>query len=190
MRPAKCHGTGIPHGKWAAWLLVVWLCAVACPAHGGGNYAARTTLLRNQEYAEALLQGIRNARTSIVCSFYLFKITDARGNRPRLIAEELVRAGRRGVTVTVILEKGGNARDGLNSENRRTAALLSRGGVRVFFDSPRITTHNKVVVIDSRYLYLGSHNLTQSALEHNNELSVLVDSPELAAEARAYLERL
>ena len=92
--------------------------------------------------------------------------------------------------VTVILEKGSDARDNLNSDNRRTAALLTRGGVKVFFDSPRVTTYNKVVVIDNRYLYLGSHNLTQSALQHNNELSVLIDSPELAAEALAFLERL
>jgi phosphatidylserine/phosphatidylglycerophosphate/cardiolipin synthase-like enzyme len=172
------------------WLLVAWLCAGACPARAGDTFTTRATLLRNQEYAEALSLGIRNARESIVCSFYLFKITDARSNQPRRIAEELIRARRRGVAVTVILEKGGNARDNLNTENRRTAALLSRGGVRVFFDSPRITTHNKVVVIDNRYLYLGSHNLTQSALEHNNELSVLIDSPEMAAEVKAYLERL
>ena len=45
-------------------------------------------------------------------------------------------------------------------------------------------------MIDGRYVYLGSHNLTQAALKHNNELSVLLDSPEVAAEVGAYLERL
>lgn len=176
--------------KLPVWLLVAWFLAATSPVCAGGTFTTRTTLLRNQEYAEALSRGIRNARESVICSFYLFKTTDARGNVPRQIAEELIRAKRRGVSVTVILEKAGNASDNLNTDNRRTAALLSRGGVRVFFDSPRITTHNKVVVIDSRYLYIGSHNLTQSALEHNNELSVLIDSPEMAAEAIAYLERL
>jgi phosphatidylserine/phosphatidylglycerophosphate/cardiolipin synthase-like enzyme len=176
--------------RWTAWFLAAWLFVAVCPVHAGGSFATRTTLLRNQEYAEALLQGIGNARTSIACSFYLFKTTDARGNLPRRIAEELVRARKRGVQVTVILEKGGNARDNLNADNRHTAALLTRGGVKVFFDSPRVTTHNKVVVIDNRYLYLGSHNLTQSALRHNNELSLLIDSPELAAEVLAFLERL
>ena len=180
----------VPGKRWAAWLLVLWLSVAASTAHAGDSFATRTTLLRNHEYAEALLQGIGNARASIACSFYLFKTTDTRGNLPRRIAEELVRARKRGVEVTVILEKGSDARDNLNADNRRTAALLGRGGVKVFFDSPRVTTHSKVVVIDSRYLYLGSHNLTQSALRHNNELSVLIDSPELAAEVLAYLERL
>jgi phosphatidylserine/phosphatidylglycerophosphate/cardiolipin synthase-like enzyme len=186
--PARGCVPGAPGRRWLALLVAAALFAAALPVQAA-SFTTKTTLLRNQEYAEALLQGIRNARDSVVCSFYLFKITDSRGNLPRRIADELVRARRRGVEVTVILEKGSNARDSLNGENRSTAALLSRGGVKVFFDSPRVTTHNKVVVIDRRYLYLGSHNLTQSALQHNNELSVLIDSPELAAEARAFLDR-
>ena len=48
----------------------------------------------------------------------------------------------------------------------------------------------KTAVIDSRYVYIGSHNLTQSALQRNNELSVLIDSPEIAAEVKAYLDRI
>ncbi|WP_243688574.1 phospholipase D-like domain-containing protein [Geotalea toluenoxydans] len=44
--------------------------------------------------------------------------------------------------------------------------------------------------MDSRYVFIGSHNLTQSALQHNNELSVMIDSPEMAAEIKAYLNRL
>ena len=184
-------GKPVVSGKhWTVWLTAAWLLIAACPVLAGGSFATRATLLRNQEYAEALVQGIGNARSSIACSFYLFKITESRGNLPRRIAEELVKARKRGVEVTVILEKGRDARDNLNADNRRTAALLTRGGVKVFFDSPGVTTHNKVVVIDNRYLYLGSHNLTQSALRHNNELSVLIDSPEMAAEVKAYLERL
>ncbi len=62
--------------------------------------------------------------------------------------------------------------------------------MKVFFDSSRVTSHAKLAVIDGRFVYLGSHNLTQGALAHNNELSVLVDSPEMAAEFRSYLERL
>jgi phosphatidylserine/phosphatidylglycerophosphate/cardiolipin synthase-like enzyme len=91
----------------------------------------------------------------------------------------------------VVLERdSGTKNDRLGEENRHTAAYLSREGVKVFFDSPSIVTHAKVAVIDGRYVYLGSHNLTQSALRHNNELSVRIDSPEMAAEVTSYLERL
>lgn len=148
------------------------------------------TLLKNRQYQDVLLTGIRAARTSVVGCFYLFKATDSDGNIPRRIVDELLAARRRGVDVTVILERNRKQNDDLNRNNLHTAALLSRGGVKVFFDSPRITTHAKVVVIDRRYLYLGSHNLTQSALTHNNELSVMIDSPPLAGEVLSYLQRL
>ena len=187
--PAK---RGKPAGcgrRWSAWYVVVCLLLTVGPVHAGASFKTTTTLLRNQEYAEALLKGIGNARESIVCSFYLFKITETRNNQPARIAEELVRARKRGVAVTVILEKGKSAQDKLYEENRNTAALLTREGVNVHFAAPGVTTHNKIVMIDRRYIFLGSHNLTQGALMYNNELSVLIDSPEMAAEVRAYLDR-
>jgi phosphatidylserine/phosphatidylglycerophosphate/cardiolipin synthase-like enzyme len=176
-------------GRWIAWFIALCLLFTVGPVHAGGSFNTTTTLLRNQEYAEALLKRIGSARESIICSFYLFKITETRNNQPRRIAEELVRARKRGVAVTVILEKGKSAQDKLYAENRNTAALLTRDGVNVYFAAPGVTTHNKIVVIDKRYIFLGSHNLTQGALKYNNELSVLIDSPEMAVEVRAYLER-
>ncbi len=164
--------------------------ALPFPALADAPSTAPVTLLENREYVSAFLRGIREARTSIVVSTYLFKVTDAGNNLPRRIAEELISARRRGVAVTVILESSSDRTDNLNRENHHAADILARGGVKVFFDSPRVTSHAKVAVIDGRYVYLGSHNLTQGALAHNNELSVLVDSPEMAAEVRSYLDRL
>ena len=171
--------------------IAVVLFSLSSLVSAGDAYQTRTRLLPNREYGEAFLQGITEARKSILCSFYLFKTTATGGNQPSRIAEEMVRARRRGVEVTVILERdNGRKGDGLTAENRTTAAFLSRGGVRVFFDSPTVVTHVKAAVIDGRYLYLGSHNLTQGALRRNNELSVLIDSPEMAAEVTAYMEGL
>ncbi len=172
------------------FLVAALICIAPFPLQAGGSHQAKTVLLKNREYGEALVQGIRDARISIVCSFYLFKITGSAGNQPLRIAEELVRAGKRGVAVTVVLERESGTNDRLGEENRHTAAYLSREGVKVYFDSPSVVTHAKVAVIDGRYVYLGSHNLTQSALRHNNELSVRIDSPEMAAEITAYLEKL
>jgi len=50
--------------------------------------------------------------------------------------------------------------------------------------------HTKLAVIDGRYTFIGSHNLTQSALKHNNELSVLVDSPAVAESTLNYIKGL
>ncbi len=179
-------------GAWrrcAALFLAAWLLFVSSTVCAGTTVTTTTTLLRNQEYADALLGHIGKARTSIVCSFYLFKITESRKNQPRRIAAALIEARKRGVAVTVILERGKSDQDRLSADNRKTADILTRGGVNVHFASPGVTTHNKIAVIDSRYIFLGSHNLTQGALRYNNELSVLIDSPEMAAEVNSYLER-
>jgi len=157
-----------------------------CPASAEPHEAA-VTLLKDAEFAGALLTGIRNARKSIVCSYYLFVVHGK--NESEKVLEELVRARRRGVGVRVILEKT-RKKDRLNEENLHTAALLARGGIKVFFDTPDVVTHLKVTVIDGRYVYLGSHNLTEGALRNNNELSVLIDSPEIAGETLSYLNQL
>lgn len=151
---------------------------------------AKVTLLENREYAGALLKGIRNSGKSIVLSCYLFKIRQTSSDMPEKVAEELIKAVSRGVDVTVIFEISDNAADPLNSENRETASFLSRNGIRVLFDSPRKTSHLKAALIDDHYVFVGSHNLTQSALKYNNEVSVLVESPEIAAEMKSYLKRL
>lgn len=148
--------------------------------------AAQSELLANAGYAPALLDRLRQAKRHIVCAFYLFKIGQGRRNLPALVAAELVNARERGVEVTVILDAGRTSQ----LENRLAAALLVRNGVRVIYPSGKRITHAKVIVIDDRYLLLGSHNLTQAALAHNNELSVVIDSPELALKATRYLESI
>lgn len=184
------RGIGIRSGMAVAVFAMAILCLTPLSTSAGGSHTASTTLLRNQEYGDALVKGLRDARRSVICSFYLFKITEARNNRPRTIVAELIKAARRGVDVTVILETSNDLKDKLNDENRKTAALLTKGGVKVFFDLPGVTSHLKTAVIDSRYVFIGSHNLTQSALQYNNELSVMIDSPEMAAEIKTYLNRL
>ena len=102
----------------------------------------------------------------------------------------LARAVKRGVKVIVILERTGNRSDELDIQNRQTGKLLEEKGVNVYFDSPRKTTHTKLVVIDQRLILLGSHNFTQSALKYNNEISILLDSPDMAKNARDYMLKI
>jgi len=168
-------------------LLLLAVPALRGPAVAADSHEAQVSLLRNQEFEQALLAGIRNARKSITCSYYLFVVHDR--NEPSKILDELVRARQRGVKVRVILEKPRH-KDQLNEENLHSAALLARGGINVFFDSPSVGTQLKVMVIDGRFVYLGSHNLTQAALRQNNELSLYVESSGLAAEILDYLDKL
>jgi phosphatidylserine/phosphatidylglycerophosphate/cardiolipin synthase-like enzyme len=92
--------------------------------------------------------------------------------------------------IHVVLEGGRDATSSVDQDNRETAQRLRRAGIDVSFDSPRRTNHTKAVVIDRTYTFLGSHNLTNSALKYNHELSLFVHSPELSREILHYITML
>lgn len=164
-------------------LAAVLLFVSFLPVAGWGEEEVK--LLENRAFQTELTSRIRGARTSIQMIYFLFKITDSPNNLPRRLAMDLMDAARRGVQVTVLLEDGGDD-ESVRHENARTARFLSRGGVKVRFDSPRRTTHVKAAVIDNRHVFVGSHNLTHSALSRNNELTLYVDSPRLASRILSY----
>ncbi len=168
------------------------LLTLAAPSAGFAleRHIGKISMLSDHNYYDALISGIRKAKKEIIGCFFLFKVTGSRGSLPMAIVNELVAAKKRGVNVIIELEQEVTGKGAVYEQNRKAAALLNEGGVKVRFDAPRTVTHVKALVIDGRHVYLGSHNLTQSALKYNNELSLLIDSPELAEEVTGYLKNL
>ncbi len=148
------------------------------------------TLLKNRDYYEALTLAIDKAEKEIVMAVFIFKTAGQKGSYPDVVAEKLAEAARRGVRVEVILERSKEADSDLDADNNKTAQLLKDKGIKVCFDSPQKTTHTKLIVIDRRLTFAGSHNLTQSALKYNNEVSVMIASETTAAEAQRYAASL
>lgn len=151
--------------------------------------AGAVTLLRDGDYLPVLLEAIGGARAEIVLSAFFFRMAGTLDGLPDRVLAALAAAAERGVQVTAILERGPEG-DNVSRDNTATALRLQGAGIRVCFDSPERTTHAKVVVIDGRFLFVGSHNLTQSALRYNREVSVRIESPGLAAELLRYLREL
>lgn len=150
----------------------------------------RLTLLKNREYFHALSKRIQDARTQIVMAFFLFKTNRHPNSYPEVILQELGNAARRGVRVVLVLEQDAKPDSTVSRDNRSSSEQLKKAGIEIYFDSPTRTTHTKLAVIDGRYTFVGSHNLTQSALKHNNELSVLIDSPAVAEKTLNYIKGL
>lgn len=144
-------------------------------------------LLANEDYFPALIKAIDEAQSEIFMSIFSFKAGVHKNSYPDRILGHLAKAIKRGVKVIVILETNGRRDDELNAQNKQTGKLLEEKGVKVYFDSPRTTTHTKLIVIDEMVVILGSHNLTQSALKYNNEISVMLSRPDLAKRARNYM---
>lgn len=102
------------------------------------------------------------------------------------LVDGLCEAAANGSAVRVVL----NWWDRDNSKNIRAAHRLADCGVTVFYDSGDKTTHAKMLVVDARFSIVGSTNWTFNAVEQGNEISVVIDSPELAAAYIAYIDNV
>jgi len=151
------------------------------------EHDAKAVFLPNGDYLQELVKSIENAEKSIVISMYMFKTTDYTKQAPKYIQEALFRAADKGVEITVILDI--EEEDGfLNDVNRETAEELQSKGIKVIYDPVDIRTHTKLVVIDEKIVFIGSHNFTHSAMTFNNEASAKIISEGFARQALDYIE--
>ncbi|MBW6486869.1 MAG: hypothetical protein K0B01_12050 [Syntrophobacterales bacterium] len=173
-------------------VLLVLLASSAFSAGGKGfavhaRQAVQARLLIDREYFDVLQEGIAGAKDEIVICAYLFKTLENAKGYPEKMLKSLAAAVKRGVRVLAVMELSQESGDLLQT-NTETAKRLERAGIRVCPDPQNTVTHSKLVVIDRRQLFIGSHNLTQSALRYNHEASVWIESPVLAKEALDYLD--
>jgi len=147
-------------------------------------------VLVDRNYLPALKDAIDGAKKEITLSFFHFKTKTSNDSYPDVIMTSLIKASQRGVKVSVLLEQGRDPGESNTRENIQTMERLRKGGVIVHLDSSATTTHTKTAVVDGKYTFIGSHNLTQSALKYNHEISVMIESQQVAAEALDYIKSL
>lgn len=158
------------------------------PANGQSFTLGRgqTMLLADGQYFPVLINFIQSAQKQIDVAMFLFKTTDSDKNKATKLMRELIRARKRGVLVHVVLEKSGYS-ESINTSNKQVAATLRKNKIKVRFDSPDKTTHTKMIIIDKRFCFVGSHNLSHSALAFNHEVSLLFDNHKMANELLSYI---
>ncbi|HRQ38065.1 MAG TPA: phospholipase D-like domain-containing protein [Chloroflexota bacterium] len=96
--------------------------------------------------------------------------------------DALIELGQRGVTVRVVTDTDNASQ---NSINR-----LRRNGISVVEDKRSALMHNKFIVIDGRYTWMGSTNFTTNDIYCYNNNLVRIDSPQLAANYRAEMDEM
>ena len=95
------------------------------------------------------------------------------------IAKALVGAHRRGVRVTVVLDKS------QRTDKYSPADFLRNSGIPTFIDDRHAIAHNKVMVIDGSVVLTGSFNFTKAAEESNAENLLVISDAALAAKYAA-----
>jgi phosphatidylserine/phosphatidylglycerophosphate/cardiolipin synthase-like enzyme len=144
------------------------------------QFKATVTPLLNERYSKDVLNYIRKAEKSIyVIMFQTRYYSEYAESISNQILRELVNANKRGVKVEIILDSS-KLYDDVEKKNFETAKFLAKNGVKVYFDKEDKTTHSKLLIIDGKFVFIGSHNWNYYALEKNNETSVLIESEEVA----------
>lgn len=135
--------------------------------------------ITNQYYLPRIIELIEGAETSIKVIMYNItwykKYPDSPSNK---LIELLCNAAKKKIDVTIILDKD-KTKD-TNEGNKEAAIILKKAGVKVLFDSPEQTTHAKLLIVDKRFVVVGSFNWSYNSLEKNNETAVVIDSKEIA----------
>lgn len=115
---------------------------------------------------EAVVKYLQSATNTVLVQAYSFTSAP--------IAKALVDAHKRGVKVTVILDKS------QRTERYSAADFLLHADIPTFIDAKHAIAHNKLMVIDGHKILTGSFNFTKAAEESNAENLLVIDDATLA----------
>jgi len=149
--------------------LILFLAVTCGPAQAG---TIRVYFSPQGGCTDAILSEISRAKSEILLQAYSFT------SKP--IAQALIRAHKRGVKITAILDKSNR------SQKYSAATFLKNMEIPVFIDDQHAIAHNKIMIIDNRVVITGSFNFSKAAEDKNAEnLLIIDDLPDLT---RAYQE--
>ncbi|MEM2455465.1 MAG: phospholipase D-like domain-containing protein, partial [Candidatus Bathyarchaeia archaeon] len=134
----------------------------------------RVYILADQAYYYSVRADLQRANKSILIAMYSM-IYDKYYTPPDWandLIEELIYAKRRGVNVKVIIEY--RTYSGFLDDNLWTRDYLFSNNVSVKLDDEPDTDHLKLVIIDDKIIYIGSHDWNDPSLFSNHEISVKI----------------
>ncbi|MBP7726613.1 MAG: hypothetical protein KA136_04550 [Candidatus Bipolaricaulis sp.] len=129
------------------------------------------------QYVRFVTDLVAGAREEVLASLSDIRRYTGDGATEGLLVA-LADAAARGVRVRVLAER--RETDPL-FEQRGAADYLAERGVGVRWDVPEVTLHTKFLVVDRRWVVVGSTHWTMSALTRSVQLDLALESPELGA---------
>lgn len=129
----------------------------------------------DQQGAKRLVDLMRSAEKTLQVAMYTFTRDD--------FAEELIDAKKRGVSVSVFLDRSSS-----ESASRKIFEKLKKSGVFIKRSNGKALLHDKMLVIDGKCLVQGSANWTRAAFTKNEDCFMVLE--ELTAPEKKKVEVL
>lgn len=141
-------------------------------------------ILKDEKIRGELLQGIREAQREILIATYKMDYNERASKRHlNALVEALHQASKRGVHVRCLLNMD-KENTQIGRINARASRLLEKRGVITRKGAMGRTIHAKLVIIDEKIVIVGSHNLSESSLCRNFEVSLLIRDPVIALDLK------
>lgn len=150
---------------------------------------ARVLDASDRNYLETVLPLLDGARKEIVLSLYLVEPDDKAGAEHPVnrLLESLLRARKRGLSVHLYLNTNFRYRPKTEIGTGSWYERMAGSGMEITALLPGRRLHDKLIVIDNRYVIDGSMNWSEAALLANFESVTVIDAP---AYATKKLERI
>lgn len=134
------------------------------------------SILLDKDYYGNLSVILSRANKSVYVIMYVIKYDPKDPMDPvNTLLNILINLSKRNVDVKIIVDD-----ETYNSYPETINYLLSHNISVKLDESSGRTTHTKLVIIDGKIVFLGSHNWTQSALQRNHEVSVVIYDEDVA----------
>lgn len=148
-------------------LLAAWLGTITC----FGAAKIEVFFSPNGGCTEAVVSTLNRATNTVLVQAYSFTSAP--------IAKAVVDAHKRGVRVSVILDKS------QETEKYSSADFLANAGVLTLIDGAHAIAHNKIMIIDIGTVITGSFNFTKGAEERNAENLLVIRDKKLAGKYKS-----
>lgn len=141
--------------------------------------------MRIQDASDRIYQGriyklLDEARSSIIISMYLIRPGDDPKHPVNRLLQDLVDARKRKVQVTIYLNTKFKGQDPRKLIEGPWFDRLRKAGVEIKLVSPVRRLHDKLIIIDERFVVEGSTNWSVAAIADNLESATIIESRELA----------
>jgi HKD family nuclease len=153
-------------------------------------HSAQVRNISDREYEQVVVNLIDNAKESVVIGMYYISTQVEANNPVKLLLNDLGEAKKRGVKVKLYLNTKFPDMSYEELVDKDEFKMLKKAGCELYFIPPGRKLHDKIVIVDRRYIVEGSMNWSIIALRNNFESVTLIDSPGLAKEKIARLVRI
>ena len=168
--------------KSCCLLALFFLSFIFSPLFAQDFSPAQVRDISDRAYEPAVIELLDQAKESITISMYNISLGVKERNPVTFLLQDLMEARQRDVAVTFYLNTNFREIDKEPHQLIRSPFFkkLADAGCIFHLLPSRLRLHDKLIIVDSRFVVEGSTNWSISALKSNRESATLIDSPGLA----------